>query len=155
MAIAEERTASLTIGQVAAAAGVQPSAIRYYEDVGILPRPSRVRGKRHYGPVTVDQLLLIRFSRRLGIRISDLRGLLFDPRNPRAKEHWRRLVDARLEEIGALIKAATGVERVLRESRDCDCVTLASCQFLREERTKPALRSGPQPVGGASARRIV
>ena len=45
-------------------------------------------------------------------------------------------VAARLDEVAALIEAAKGVERVLRESRDCDCVTLAGCRFLREERTK-------------------
>lgn len=131
----------LTIGDVAAATGLQASAIRYYEDVGVLPRPGRTGGKRRYDPEAVDRLLLIRFCRRLGFRISDMRGLFVDPSNGRTKERWRRLVDARLAEINGLIEAAKGVERVLRESRECDCVTLAGCRFLREERTKPAAKS--------------
>jgi MerR family transcriptional regulator, redox-sensitive transcriptional activator SoxR len=126
----------LTIGEVAAATGLHTSAIRYYEDVRLLPLPQRAGGKRRYDPETIDRLLLIRFSRRLGFRISDLRGLLRDPRGARSKDVWRRLVDARLDEVAALIRAAKGVERVLRESRDCDCVTLASCRFLWEERSK-------------------
>src|SRR5947209_3279052 len=117
---------ALTIGEVAAAAGLHTSAIRYYEDAGLLPQPARAGGKRRYDPETIDRLLLIRFSRRLGFRVSDLRGLLRDPRGARSKDVWRRLVDARLDEVAALIRAAKGVERVLRESRDCDCVTLAS-----------------------------
>lgn len=131
-------SATLTIGQVAQAAGLPTSAIRYYEEVGLLPKPARVGGKRRFDPDAIDRLLLIRFGRRLGFRLSDMRGLLFDPRNPKAKNAWRRLVDARLEEVAALIHSAQAVERVLRESRDCDCVTLDSCRFLQEERRRPA-----------------
>jgi DNA-binding transcriptional MerR regulator len=145
--------ASLTIGEVASATGLQASAIRYYEDVGLLPTPDRVGGKRRYGRDIIDRLMLIRFSRRLGFRISDMRGLLVDPSGPRRKDAWRRLVDARLEEVGALIDGARAVQRVLRESRDCDCVTLDSCRFLREERTRPVLDAPtlPSPRGGGKA----
>jgi MerR family transcriptional regulator, redox-sensitive transcriptional activator SoxR len=127
---------ALTIGEVAAATGLHTSAIRYYEDAGLLPQPARAGGKRRYDRETINRLLLIKFCRRLGFRISDLRGLFSDSGGGRAKEGWRRLVDTRLTEVEALIRAAKGVERVLRESRDCDCITLAGCRFLREERTR-------------------
>ena len=130
--------ASLSIGDVAAATGLHASAIRYYEDAGILPKPDRVSGKRRYHPDTIDRLMLIRFCSRLGMRLVDIRGLLATPRGTRAKEYWRRLVDGKLDEIAGLINAARGVERILRESRDCDCVSLESCAFLRDERVKPA-----------------
>jgi MerR family transcriptional regulator, redox-sensitive transcriptional activator SoxR len=128
---------SLSIGDVAAATGIRASAIRYYEDAGILPTPDRVSGKRRYNSDTVDRLMLIRFCRRLGMRLADIRGLLATPRGSRAKAYWRRLVDGQLDELDDLIKAAQGVERVLRESRDCDCVTLESCAFLWDERAQP------------------
>jgi MerR family redox-sensitive transcriptional activator SoxR len=128
---------TLSIGQVAAASGVEASAIRYYEAVGVLPRPPRSGGKRRYDPEAVDRLLLIRFCRRLGFRLSDLRHLLFDPQRDGAKQAWRRLIDARLTAVQAVIREAKAVERVLRESRDCDCVTLSSCRFLRQERLQP------------------
>jgi MerR family redox-sensitive transcriptional activator SoxR len=135
---------ALSIGDIAAATGLRTSAIRYYEDTGILPKPDRVSGKRRYNADTVDRLLLIRFCSRLGMRLSDIRGLLATPTGSRAKDYWRRLVDGKLDEIAGLITAARGVERVLRESRDCDCVTLASCAFLKDERAKPppSQRSG-------------
>ena len=136
-------TASLSIGDVAAATGLHASAIRYYEDAGILPKPDRVSGKRRYHPDTIDRLMLIRFCSRLGMRLTDIRGLLTTPRGTRAKEYWRRLVDGKLDEIAGLINAARGVERILRESRDCDCVTLESCAFLRDERAKPAAARRP------------
>jgi MerR family redox-sensitive transcriptional activator SoxR len=132
--------ASLSIGDVAAATGLHASAIRYYEDAGVLPKADRVSGKRRYHSETIDRLILIRFCSRLGMRLVDIRQLMAMPTGSRAKEYWRRLVDGKLDEIADLISAARGVERILRESRDCDCVTLASCAFLRDERAKsPAL----------------
>jgi DNA-binding transcriptional MerR regulator len=38
----------LTIGELARRAGVSPSALRYYEEVGLLPAPVRVSGQRRY-----------------------------------------------------------------------------------------------------------
>jgi hypothetical protein len=68
--------------------------------------------------------------------LADVRELLAAPTGRGAKAYWRQLVDAKLDEIGNLINAALGVQRILRESRDCDCVTLASCSFLSDERAK-------------------
>ena len=131
------KSPSLSIGDVAAATGLRTSAIRYYEDAGVLPKAVRVSGKRRYDPDTIDRLTLVRFCGRLGMSLADVRGLLAAPRGTRGKDHWRQLVDGKLDEIGALIKSARGVERILRESRDCDCVTLESCSFLIDERAKP------------------
>jgi MerR family redox-sensitive transcriptional activator SoxR len=128
---------ALSIGDVAAATGLRTSAIRFYEEAGVLAKPDRVSGKRRYNADTIDRLMLIRFCSRLGMRLADIRGLLATPRGSRGKEYWRRLVDGKLDEIAGLITAARGVERILRESRDCDCVTLASCVFLKDERAKP------------------
>lgn len=127
----------LSIGELAAASGLRTSAIRFYEDAGLLPKPRRANGQRQYQPETIDRLMLIRFCSRLGMRLSDIRRLLAAPRGPQAKVTWRRLVDGQLEEVAALIATAQNVERVLLESRDCDCVTPESCRFLREERAKP------------------
>jgi MerR family redox-sensitive transcriptional activator SoxR len=132
-------TASLSIGEVAAATGLHASAIRYYEDAGVMPKADRVSGKRRYHPETIDRLMLIRFCSRLGMRLVDIRQLMATPTGSRAKAYWRRLVDGKLDEIADLIGAARGVERILRESRDCDCVTLESCAFLKDERAKPPL----------------
>src|SRR6202022_468626 len=96
---------SLSIGEVAAATGLRTSAIRYYEDAGVLPKPDRVSGKRRYTPDTIDRLMLVRFCSRLGMHLTDIRGLLATPRGSRAKDYWRRLVDGKLDEIGSLIMA--------------------------------------------------
>jgi MerR family redox-sensitive transcriptional activator SoxR len=126
--------ASLTIGEVARQVGLRSSALRYYEEAGVLPPPERLAGKRRYSPEVVDLLLLIRFCQRVGFSLAEVRELLAAPGGRRAKERWRELVDAKLTEVDALIEQAQAMKRVLEESRDCDCVTLESCSFLKDER---------------------
>jgi MerR family transcriptional regulator, redox-sensitive transcriptional activator SoxR len=73
------KSPSLSIGDVAKATGLRTSAIRYYEDAGVLPKPLRVSGKRRYDSDTIDRLTLVRFCSRLGMSLADVRGLLASP----------------------------------------------------------------------------
>jgi MerR family transcriptional regulator, redox-sensitive transcriptional activator SoxR len=142
---------ALTIGEAASQAGLRPSALRYYEEEGVLPAPERVGGKRRYGPEVVDLLLLIRFCQRMGFTLAEVRDLLSAPAGRRARERWRGLVDGKLTEVDALIRQAETMKRLLEESRDCDCVTLEACAFLEEERdrARPAWKNTSlSPRGG-------
>ncbi len=66
----------LSVGQLAARAGVRVDTVRYYERTGLLPRPARTSGDhRRYGPADVDRLLFIRGARRLGLRLAEIRAL--------------------------------------------------------------------------------
>jgi DNA-binding transcriptional MerR regulator len=70
-------TRQLTVGQLAARAGVRTDTIRYYERVGLLPQPSRTDGDhRRYGPADLDRMLFIRGAQRLGLRLAEIRQLL-------------------------------------------------------------------------------
>lgn len=67
----------LTVGQLAARAGVRADTIRYYEREGLLPVPQRTGGDhRRYGAADVDRLLFIRGAQRLGLRLAEIRELL-------------------------------------------------------------------------------
>ena len=57
----------LTIGEVARQAGIRPSALRYYESIGLLPAPKRVNGRRRYDPSTVQQLTVLNWPDRLAL----------------------------------------------------------------------------------------
>ena len=122
----------LTIGEVARAVGVRTSAIRYYEDTGLLRPAARVSGRRRYDPAAIDQLRLIGFCRELGFTLAEIRRLLTPAKGGTGKERWRELVDDKLEELDAVIARARQMKRVLNESRDCDCdcVSLDACRFL-------------------------
>jgi hypothetical protein len=63
----EPVTGTLTVGQLAARAGVRADTIRYYERAVLLPEPSRTDGDhRRYGPADLDRMLFIRGAQRLG-----------------------------------------------------------------------------------------
>lgn len=68
---------SLTIGQLAQAAGVRASALRYYEEQGLLTPAGRTEaGYRLYAPDAVQTLRFIQRAQQLGFSLNDIRTLL-------------------------------------------------------------------------------
>lgn len=67
----------MRIGEVGAAVGVDTSAIRYYESVGVLPEPDRTdSGYRRYSEVDVERLRFVVLARSLGVGLNDIRQIL-------------------------------------------------------------------------------
>ncbi|MFA1549663.1 MerR family transcriptional regulator [Actinomadura chokoriensis] len=65
----------MQISDAAAAAGTTPRALRFYEQRGLLPPPSRTPGgQRRYGPAEVARVLTIRRLLSLGLTVEDVRG---------------------------------------------------------------------------------
>ena len=52
----------LVIGEVARRAGIRPSALRYYESIGLMPAPKRVNGRRRYDESTVQMLRVVQLA---------------------------------------------------------------------------------------------
>ena len=67
---------AFTIGEVARRAGVSPSAIRYYESVGLVEPERRSSGRRLYGEVAVERLALISFAKGAGFTLDEVRQLI-------------------------------------------------------------------------------
>jgi MerR family transcriptional regulator, redox-sensitive transcriptional activator SoxR len=121
----------LTIGQVAARAGVNTSHIRYYEDVGVLAPPDRVAGQRRYTEDVLHRLSIIDVAQRAGLTLDEIRDLT-GPGH--AGERLRALADRKLPEIDALIEHAQAVKRWLQLARSCDCSTVDVCALFAEPR---------------------
>ena len=121
--------AQLTIGQVAALAGVRASAIRYYEEIGVLPAPERVGGQRRYSPEVVQRLAIVGVARRAGFTLAEIAELL--DATP-AHEHVRALAERKLPAIDALIERAELVRAWLEAARACHCATLDVCGLFDE-----------------------
>ncbi len=117
----------LTIGEVARRAGIQTSAIRYYESVGLLSSPQRVNGRRCYDPSVLHQLRLIRLARQAGFRISELQVLFTEPGDAPASLRWQTLVTEKVAEMEALIEHAQAVKKWLVEAPPCRCVQVGDC----------------------------
>lgn len=121
----------LTIGDVAQRAGLQTSAIRYYESKGLLPEPVRVSGQRRYDEEIFTRLALIRMAQEAGLSIGEIQTLVSGfPEETPASDRWRELALRKLPEVEALISRLQTVRQVLEESLACGCLTLDACARL-------------------------
>jgi MerR family redox-sensitive transcriptional activator SoxR len=130
---------TLTIGQVAKRAGLNLSAIRYYETKGLLPEAPRVSGQRRYGVDTLARLGVIDVAKRAGFALDDIRILLDaeDAGEP-AHERLQELARRKLPEVEELIARAQRVRGWLKTATGCGCDTLDVCAlFAQEDRLPP------------------
>lgn len=122
---------NLSIGEVALRAGLNPSAIRYYERIGLLPDAERVSGQRRYDESVLGRLAVIEFAQRAGFTLAETRTLLsgFSAKVP-PSARWRSLAHRKLPEVEALIARASGMKRLLEEGLECECLSLEECGLL-------------------------
>ncbi len=105
----------MRIGELAAAVGIRPSAIRFYEASGLLPEGRRgANGYRDYDDAALKRLQMIQLAQRLGFSLETLRGL-FAAAQPGAlpKEEILRELQRRRDEIAALREQLDAQEREL------------------------------------------
>src|SRR5687768_15368659 len=104
----------MTIGEVARLAGVAPSALRYWESVGILPPARRVNGQRRYDERVFQRLAIVHVAQEAGFNVAEVRTLLHGfSREVPPSARWRALASAKLEEVDAVIARAEAMKRVL------------------------------------------
>ena len=123
--------ATLSIGAVAEKAGVNVSAIRFYERENLLPEPERVSGQRRYTAATVQRLGIIDVAKQAGFSLDEVRVLLtsIDQGAP-AHEQLQALATRKLPEVDALIERAQTMRDWLTTASDCGCETLESCALF-------------------------
>jgi MerR family transcriptional regulator, redox-sensitive transcriptional activator SoxR len=109
--------------------GLQASAIRYYEQIGLLPPPHRISGQRRYDATAFHRLAVIQRARLLGFTLEEIRQLFFGFRpEAHASERWRRLSRKKLNELEVQVRGIRTMQRLLRKMlRKCRCETLDQC----------------------------
>jgi len=119
----------LTISEVARQVGLQASAIRYYERIGLLPRAPRTSGQRRYDTTALYRLAIIQRARQLGFTLTEIRHLFFGFRDiTRASERWRTLSQRKVTELDDLMDGIKAVRCVLKKlMTKCRCDTLDQC----------------------------
>jgi len=119
----------LTISEVANQVGLQASAIRYYERIGLLPPAQRMSGQRRYDTTALYRLAIIQLARQLGFTLDEIRQLFFGFRNvTRASERWQTLSRKKLAELDGLMDGIKIVRRFLKKMmQNCRCDTLEQC----------------------------
>ena len=118
----------VSIGQAAEQLGLATSALRYYDQRGLVHPRERRRGRRVYGPAELRALAFVKIASELDLPLETAGALLNGP-NPR----WRTAVSAQIDQLRRLIAQAQATASFLTHALDCpadqpvhDCPVLTS-----------------------------
>ena len=127
--------AQMRIGEVARQAGLRVSAIRYYEEIGLLPEVERESGQRVYDASILRRLALIDVSQRAGLSLDEIRELLDAGTDP-ISEKLQDLAARKLPEVERLIQRAEAMRDWLRAAEGCSCESVDDCGLFDPEQAR-------------------
>jgi MerR family transcriptional regulator, redox-sensitive transcriptional activator SoxR len=144
----------MTIGEVAKRSGVATSALRFYEDKGLISAERTDSGHRRYLRAVLRRIAFIVFAQRVGLSLDEVANELAKlPQNrvpdaadwSRLGDTWRSRIDARIAELQRLKDGLTGCI-------GCGCLSLERCALSNPG--DRAARRGPGPAtwGGVPSR---
>ena len=118
----------LAISDVARAFGLRTSAIRYYEQIGILPPAMRKNGQRRYDNSALFRLAVVQRARETGFTLEEIRELFFGfpPGTPPPKR-WHQLSQRKIAELQERMKRLKLMETLLKRVETCRCDALDEC----------------------------
>jgi MerR family transcriptional regulator, redox-sensitive transcriptional activator SoxR len=116
----------LTIGQVASRTGLRVSAIRYYEERGLLPKALRRSGKRVYAVSILERLAVIELAKMAGFGLDEIRATLSNV-GESAGARWKTAARAKRLELDAERKRLMLSKYLLAQMSSCSCVTIEEC----------------------------
>lgn len=131
----------LDIGEVAARAGIKPSALRYYEEVGLISSVSRYGLRRQFPPEVLLQLKLIAMAKSAGFSLQEIGGMFGRNGMP---DLPRNLLRRKAEHIDQQIAELTALRETLRHIADCPAPSHMECPTFRKL-IHGAIRHNAQP----------
>lgn len=136
----------LTIGELSARSGVAASALRFYEQQGLI-RSTRTGGnQRRYDRTELRRVSFIRIAQQIGIPLAQIRsalGELPDSRTP-TKQDWARLSRKWRTELDHRILMLQKLRNDLTGCIGCGCLSLQSCGLYNPGDELAAEGPGPQ-----------
>src|SRR3954470_1191422 len=120
----------LPIGVVAARSGMAASALRYYEDQGLLPAATRTPGgARRYPRTVLRRLAVIRAARNMGLSLPEVPTAVVGlaAGRPPSVEDWARLSEEWRDRLDEQIAALTELRDGLTSCIGCGCLSLGRC----------------------------
>ncbi len=118
----------MKIGELAARASLNASAIRYYEKLGLLAPPQRIGGQRRYPSDALQRVLLIRFATDMGFTLAEIKLFLSGLRdNAPVGPRWKKLAARKLAEVDQTIARSLKLKSLLHGLLRCHCPSLQFC----------------------------
>jgi len=145
---------TLSIGELSRRSGLAPSALRYYEDAGLVAAERDLAGRRRYRRTVLRRLAFVRAAQQVGLTLEEIRTALDGlprARTPtradwaRLSRQWRPRIEARIAELVALrdrLDACIG----------CGCLSLATCRLSNPDDAAATRGPGPRYLLGDTPR---
>lgn len=121
MAITSSTQPRLTVGGLAKASGVAPSAVRFYEAHGLIRSERTASNQRRFQTADACRIKVIKVAQRIGLTVAGIRGFLSElPDDPTA-EDWRRLTEQLVDEAVTRISfLAATLEEITERDKLCE-----------------------------------
>ncbi|MEU0531144.1 redox-sensitive transcriptional activator SoxR [Amycolatopsis tolypomycina] len=134
----------LTVGELSRRSGVPASALRFYEDEGLIHSRRTAGNQRRYRRDTLRRVTFVRMSQRVGVplaRIREVLALLPEDRTP-TRADWARISRCWQDDLNARIRQLEQLRDQLDNCIGCGCMSLDRCRLAN-----PADRLGADGPG--------
>ncbi|WP_127903229.1 redox-sensitive transcriptional activator SoxR [Solirhodobacter olei] len=140
----------LPIGEIARRTGLAVSAIRYYEDEGLIAPLRNAGGHRRYDRSDIRKLSFVLIAQQLGFPLKRIRAALaaLPEGRPPSKADWTRLSQEFRTDIDARIEALSALREKLDGCIGCGCLSLDRCQLYNAGDRAAANGQGPRYLMG-------
>jgi MerR family redox-sensitive transcriptional activator SoxR len=135
----------LTIGEVSRRSGVASSALRFYEQRGLITSERAGSGHRRYARPVLRRIAFIVFAQRIGLRLDEISAELakLPPQHAPSRRDWSRLSRTWTSRIDQRIAELERLKIGLTECIGCGCLSLDRCKLANPD--DRAARFGPGP----------
>lgn len=114
-----------TIGEISRQTGVAATTLRYYEQIGLVPEPTRRGGQRRYDDSILSRLEVIALCKSAGFSLDEIQLLFADDAPGRPAS--RALAEAKLAEIDAQLESLARARAVIEWGMRCTCASIDAC----------------------------
>ena len=135
----------LTIGDVSRRSGVATSALRFYEERGLISSARAGSGHRRYPRAVLRRIAFIVFAQRVGLTLAEIGAELakLPPDRAPTRRDWSRLSSRWSSRIDQRIAELERLKAGLTECIGCGCLSLERCRLSNPD--DRAARLGPGP----------
>lgn len=126
-----ENSSTLSIGELAKRTQIAPSAIRFYESLGLIESSRTDGGQRRYHPDALLALKYIALAKASGFTLSEIRALKAPTNHGDPLfAHWKDLAEKKLTELDQVISRAEQMKQMLTYAIECRCTKVEDCGLI-------------------------
>ena len=125
----------LTITEVARRSGVASSALRFYEERGLIASERAGSGHRRYPRSVLRRIAFVQAGRAAGVPLTEIRGALdgLQRRRTPSRKDWERLSNAWREDLDRRIETLQALRDRLTTCIGCGCLSIDRCELLNPD----------------------